>query len=87
MYLYKEKNQGWAPDVGPKQLKGSTLGCSDVGKAQKFSSEYARLWDVQGGGRQMSLEVSRWVSRKYKLESCQNESVIKATVCLVKEQK
>lgn len=87
MYLYKEKNQGWAPDVGPKQLKGSTLGCSDVGKAQEFSSEYARLWDVQGGGRQMSLEVSRWVSRKYKLESCQNESVIKATVCLVKEQK
>lgn len=75
MYLYKEKNQGWAPDLGPKQLKGSTLGWSDVGKAQELSSEYARLRDAQGGGQAGEFGGQQvGLGWKYKFKSCQNEN-------------
>lgn len=72
MQLYKEKKQEWAPNLGPEQVTGSTLGGVIWAGAQEFSSGRVRPWDVQGGG-QADVFGGQQVGRgwKNKFESCQ----------------
>lgn len=44
-------------------------------RVQEFSSEYASLWDAQGGGQAGEFGGQQvGLGWKYKFESCQNEN-------------